>query len=121
MKTLIVLIILLIPKIAYSEQIAYYDPDTKAQIVDVSGLKTQEQIESEFNLKNLEWVVIDEKTEAVRVENGSFVKYNFIDENKAISDQKKAERKTKKENIKTKLNLNESDWKNLLDALGIND
>ena len=112
MKYLIALALTLSCGIAYAGQKVYYDPVENKQVIDVSGEKSKEDI-----CPSCQEITIDEKKEAVRIANGKIVKYDYIKENEQIRKSEKQEKKTKEEEIKTKLSLTEQDWQNLKEAL----
>ncbi len=95
-KILLICLILICVKAEASQRIFY---SNGLIITDASGQKTKAQIEQEFGLTNVEMIIIDEKTEIGRIENGKLKKYNYKDE----QDQKKAEKKARKDKAKQEL------------------
>ncbi len=96
-----------------AEQNIYYSKEKNLQIVDVSGKKTLEQIQKEFNTTDLSVITIDETKEAAKIANGNLVKYDFIKEAKDSKKQKDDEKKMKEQDLMNKLNLTQSDIENL--------
>ena len=99
------------------QNIFYYSDGS--MITDVSGKKTKEQIANEFSwdIDSIQHIEIDASLEAVKVVDGSIVKYNFIEANEQIAADVKEKKETKIASVKDKLDLSEEDWNNLREAL----
>jgi len=119
MKIIFILMIIGLASIVSADQRAFYDSSSELNIIDVSGKKTKAQIAEEFKLNelNLQTISIDENSESVFIDGGVLKKKDFKSEGEQKKAQEKADKKAKKDLIKTKLGLSESDWKNLVEAL----
>ena len=122
MKRLICLFLLFLfsPLYVFATQFSFYDSSSGIHIIDVSGKKSKSQIAEEFGINELtlQGVVVEEDAESVYLDSGILKKKNYKNKQNQANANKKANKKVKKSLIKTKLGFSESDWKNLLEALG---
>lgn len=120
MRTLIIIGVLLITTSVYgSDKKVWYFPATNHTIIDVSGVKTEEQIRNEFKYTKGETVESITKTtdETQKIVDGHLTKYNHKVLDAQIVAAKELDRTEKIERIKTKLGLSNDDWKDLEGAL----
>jgi len=100
------------------KQNIFYHSDG-SMITDVSGKKTKEQIANEFSwdIDSIQHIEIDASLEAVKVVDGSIVKFNHIEESEQIAADAKEKRDAKIANVKDKLSLSDDDWNDLIEVL----
>ena len=106
-----------IVQIVHADQKVYFDPQTNKEIVDISGVKSKENVIEEFGLSNSVKEVIIKSGEGYRVKNNEIEKYDI----KKEADDAKAARdssiSTKRDSIKQKLNLSDQEFENLKEVL----
>lgn len=109
MKTIIILLIILMTSPVYAAQ-RYFWTDTKPNfsVTDVSGKHTKQQIIDQYNLNcteaQLQMIELDENTESARIlEDGTLTKYNYIEENSLIAEQREIDEKTEEEGLRTEM------------------
>lgn len=113
----VVLFIFVLSSYSYATQKVYYDSIGNKTIIDVSGQKPKEQIIAEFGQADYQVVDIDENNEAIRVESGKLVKYNYKEENEKIRQEKEKIKKQKEIEVKQKLNLSDKELQDLREVL----
>ena len=112
----ILLILFLLTGVCYAD-IVYYDKTTKKTVIDISGVKPIALIKSEFGLSDqVESITLAEK-EAYRIKGNKLEKFNYKEDNKQLAEARKVIKDQKKNKIKQKLGLSESEWNDLVDAV----
>ena|SRR3990167_2674313 len=94
----------------------FYDKTSGKEIIDVSGVKSIEQIKSEFGDGDYE-----EKSlgigEGHRIKNGKIETYNIAVENEQVKQEKETEKASAISKVKNKLGLTDSELADLKTAL----
>ncbi len=106
MKNFIIILFLFIPTICFAENKIFFDSNKKLEVCDVSGLKTTEQINKEFN---------GNFTDITKQRNEKIEANKLLEKEK--SKQKDIEKKQKEDSIKQKLNLSDKDLQDLKEIL----
>lgn len=118
MKFILIVFFIFITTNCYANKV-FYDSKTGLKIVDLSGEKTKEDIKKEFGVSDqVEEVKLD-KDETTKIENGKLSKFNYLEEERKVKENKEKQRKSKVKKIKQTLNLTDQEWKDLKEALGI--
>lgn len=101
----------------------YYDATGNKEVVDVSGVKDEAKVKSEFGLGNSTQIVeIDESAgESTYIDNGTLKKKTKAEhdaEQAADKAAKDADKKAKDDSAQAVLKLNDADWAIVKESLG---
>jgi membrane protein involved in colicin uptake len=103
-------------------QKVYWDDVNKKEVVDVTGAKVEADVIAEYSLDASTQVVEIDEGDSTYVDNGTLTKKTKAEHDQEKADDKAAkdaDKATKKASSKTALGLNDTQWDDLVTALGL--